>query len=77
MKYHLIFTFFITFLSYGQSNLVFDKKIVQSEDKWVAFPADSTGPYNFGFIYIDADAGLTFRFDEIRDLVLNQTFPLQ
>jgi len=62
MKQYLIFTFLISILSYGQSNLVFDKKFVQSEDKWVAFPADSTGSYNFGFIYIDSQAGLTFDY---------------
>ena len=62
MKQYLIFTFLISIFSYGQSNLVFDKKFVQSEDKWVAFPADSTGSYNFGFIYIDSQAGLTFDY---------------
>ncbi|WP_165571320.1 tetratricopeptide repeat protein [Flavobacterium reichenbachii] len=40
----------------------FDKKFVQSEDKWIAFQADSTGAHNFGFIYIDSQAGLTFDF---------------
>ena len=63
MKQFLILTFFITIFSYGQSTLVFDKKFVQSEDKWVAFPADSTGSYNFGFIYIDSQAGLTFDYE--------------
>lgn len=60
MKCYLIFAFFITIFSYGQYDLNFNKKFVQSEDKWVAFPADSTGSYIFGFIYIDSEAGLTF-----------------
>ncbi|WP_121328580.1 hypothetical protein [Flavobacterium sp. 81] len=54
----------------AQSNLQFDKRFVQSEDKWVAFPKDSTDNYPYGFIYIDAQAGLTldykgtFKIDE-------------
>lgn len=60
MKKYLIFTiYFISIFSIAQSKLVFDKKFVQCEDKWVAFPADSTGSYNLGFIYIDSQAGLT------------------
>ena len=47
----------------AQSQLQFDKKFVESEDKWVAFPADSIGNYNFGFIYIDAQAGLTLEYE--------------
>lgn len=46
----------------AQNDLKFDKKFVQSEDKWVAFKADSVGSHNFGFIYIDAQAGLTFDY---------------
>ncbi len=64
MKKYLIFTiYFISIFSIAQSKLVFDKKFVQCEDKWVAFPADSTGSYNLGFIYIDSQAGLTFDFE--------------
>lgn len=43
-------------------DLKFDKKFVQSEDNWVAFKPDSIGSYNFGFIYIDAQAGLTLDY---------------
>lgn len=64
MKKHLIFTiYFISIFSFAQSKLIFDKKFVQCEDKWVAFPADSTGSYNLGFIYIDSQAGLTFDYE--------------
>lgn len=63
MKKYLLFTIYlISIYSFAQTNLVFDKKFVQSEDKWVAFPADSTGSYNLGFIYIDSEAGLTFDY---------------
>lgn len=59
-----IFTFLIflfTITSYAQA-LQFDKRFVQSEDQWVAFPADSTGTYALGFIYIDSQAGLTLDY---------------
>jgi tetratricopeptide (TPR) repeat protein len=44
----------------AQNSLTFDKKFVQSEDKWVAFPMAKDSTYMFGFIYIDQEAGLTF-----------------
>lgn len=63
MKQILLAPFLIITLStLGQSELVFDKKYVQSEDKWVAFPADSTGYHSLGFIYIDREAGLTLDY---------------
>lgn len=61
-----IFTLLVLVVSLNicaQNSLQFDKKFVQSEDKWVAFPADSTGSYPYGFIYIDAQAGLTFDYE--------------
>lgn len=47
----------------AQYELSFNKRFVQSEDRWVAFKAgeDSTHPY--GFIYIDAQAGLTLQYE--------------
>lgn len=62
MKYLSLLTLFIVTFSLGQSTLNFDKRFVQSEDKWVAFPADSTNSYPFGFIYIDEEAGLTLDY---------------
>lgn len=47
-------------LFFGQDDLVFNKRNVQCEDKWVAFQMNSDSTYTFGFIYIDAQAGLTF-----------------
>lgn len=55
----LLFVFNIS----AQNTIQFNKKFVQSEDKWVAFPADSVGAYPYGFIYIDAQAGLTFDYE--------------
>ena len=62
-KYLTLVIFFISIFSFGQTKLEFDKKFVQSEDHWVAFPADSTGSHALGFIYIDSQAGLTFDYE--------------
>ena len=62
MKYLLfLLTIWITNAT-AQNDLKFEKRFVQSEDAWVAFPADSTGAFPFGFIYIDAEAGLTLDY---------------
>lgn len=63
MKNILLTIFYIsTFNCFSQDKLIFNTKFVQSEDKWVAFEADSIGSHNFGFIYIDSQAGLTFDY---------------
>lgn len=63
MKYLLLFvTLFATKLN-AQTNLNFDKRFVQSEDKWVAFKPDKDSSYAYGFIYIDAQAGLTLNYE--------------
>ncbi len=43
--------------------LEFNKRFVQSEDKWVAFQPGDDGIHEFGFIYIDAQAGLTLQHE--------------
>lgn len=58
----LLILFFVFHIS-AQSTIQFDKKNIESEDKWVAFSADSTGAYPYGFIYIDSEAGLTFDYE--------------
>lgn len=62
MKNILIIFFLSTFNCFSQEKLIFNTKFTQSEDKWVAFEADSIGSHNFGFIYIDSQAGLTFDY---------------
>ena len=47
----------------AQNDLNFDKKSVQCEDKWVTFKMNKDSIYTFGFIYIDQQAGLTFRYE--------------
>ncbi|WP_318640174.1 tetratricopeptide repeat protein [Flavobacterium ardleyense] len=62
MKYLLfLLTIWVTNAT-AQNGLKFEKRFVQSEDAWVAFPVDSTGAFPFGFIYIDAEAGLTLDY---------------
>lgn len=61
-NFYLIIILFITCFCIAQEKLNFNSKFTQSEDKWVAFEADTIGSYNFGFIYIDSQAGLTFDY---------------
>lgn len=61
-----IFTLLVlvsTFNIFAQEKLSFDKRFVQSEDKWIAFEPDSLNSYHFGFIYIDSQAGLTLNYE--------------
>jgi tetratricopeptide (TPR) repeat protein len=63
MKYlFIILTLTVTNLK-AQTNLKFDKRFVESEDKWVAFQMDKDSSYAYGFIYIDAQAGLTLNYE--------------
>ena len=54
---------FVAIISSAQPGLEFNKRFVESEDRWVAFALgkDSSQPY--GFIYIDAQAGLTLQYE--------------
>ena len=60
MKYLSILLIFFACTVQGQTVLKFDKRFVESEDKWVAFQKDKYNAYSYGFIYIDPQAGLTF-----------------
>lgn len=63
MKYLLLLTLFFATQAKSQNGLNFDKRFVESEDKWVAFKPDKDSAYPYGFIYIDAQAGLTLNFE--------------
>ncbi len=63
MKYFLILFTIITTSINAQDALKFDKKNFQCEDKWVAFQKSEDDTYMFGFIYIDAQAGLTLNHE--------------
>jgi tetratricopeptide (TPR) repeat protein len=58
MKHLIILLLFVTNIK-AQNTLNFNKRFVESEDKWVAFQMDKDSTYAFGFIYIDSQAGLT------------------
>lgn len=59
MKYLLfLLPLFATTLN-GQNVLTFDHRFVESENKWVAIRTGKDTLFSFGFIYIDAVAGLT------------------
>ncbi len=55
--------FLISFNASAQSDLDFSKRFVESEDRWVAFQKEKDSSYAFGFIYIDAQAGLTLNYE--------------
>lgn len=42
----------------AQTALQFDKRPVECEGKWIAFPVNEDSYYCFGFVYIDAENGL-------------------
>ena len=60
MKYLLHFCILFSVNSMAQTELIFNKRFVESEDHWVAFNMSKDSSYTYGFIYIDAKAGLTF-----------------
>ncbi|MEN2415740.1 tetratricopeptide repeat protein [Flavobacterium mesophilum] len=62
-KFFTLSFFILSLIVSAQNSLQFDKKFVQSEDRWVAFSADSIGNHPYGFIYIDSQAGLTFDYE--------------
>lgn len=63
MKYVLVLVIFFSMYSQAQADLQFNKRFVQSEDRWVVFQPGKDSVYNFGFIYIDAQAGLTLNHE--------------
>jgi tetratricopeptide (TPR) repeat protein len=69
----LLFVLFTLPLS-AQNSLKFDKRNVECENKWVAFPMAKDSTYSFGFIYIDYQAGLTLEFEGSFKIAANGTF---
>lgn len=74
MKGLLLILAFFTLAAHGQTTLRFNKRFVESEDKWVAFQKDKDGTYVYGFIYIDAQAGLTLNYEGRFTIAENGTF---
>lgn len=75
MRYFLmIITFWATNLK-AQTGLNFDKRYVESEDKWVVFKINEDSSYTYGFIYIDPEAGLTFNYEGNFKIVSGKYIP--
>ncbi|MDD2987238.1 hypothetical protein [Flavobacterium sp.] len=63
MKNFLILFILFSITINAQNSLTFDKRNVECEDKWVAYQMEKDSTYTFGFIYIDAQAGLTLNYE--------------
>ena len=74
MKFIFLLLSFFTATLHGQSVLNFDKRYVECEDKWVAFSKGKDSTFSFGFIYIDAQAGLTLNYEGNFTISDNGTF---
>lgn len=51
----------LTAKAYAQPALKFDKRFVESEDKWVALRGKPGESYSYGFVYFDSEAGFTMQ----------------
>jgi len=71
---HLLLLFFIVTNLNAQSTLDFNKRFVESEDKWVAFQKNEEDSYAYGFIYVDEDAGLTLNYEGTFTITQNGEF---
>jgi tetratricopeptide (TPR) repeat protein len=63
MKCILSFLVLAVNMLQAQSLLNFDKHVTECEDRWVAYPIDDDSTHVFGFVYIDAQAGLTLNYE--------------
>jgi tetratricopeptide (TPR) repeat protein len=77
MKYFFILFALMTIHLNAQTGLTFDKRFVESEDKWVAFKMSKDSTYIFGFIYIDTEAGLTLQHEGSFKIAQNGQFMLK
>lgn len=71
MRNLILFLSFISLTLSAQTTLQFDKINVQCEDKWIAYQMNKDSTYDFGFIYIDAQAGLTLNYEGKFKLINN------
>lgn len=75
MRYFLMIILFWATNSSAQTGLNFNKRYVESEDKWVVFKVNEDSSYTYGFIYIDPDAGLTFNYEGHFKIVSGKYIP--
>lgn len=62
MKLILVIAVLCANTAFAQNVLQFNKRFVECEDRWVAFQKGKDSTYAYGFIYIDAQAGLTLEY---------------
>ncbi|HEY4788533.1 MAG TPA: tetratricopeptide repeat protein [Bacteroidales bacterium] len=74
MKNILILMSLFSITLHAQTSLNFDKRFDECEDKWVAFQMNKDSTYNFGFIYLDLQAGLTLDLQGTFKITRNGTF---
>jgi tetratricopeptide (TPR) repeat protein len=60
MRYMVIFASFFSLHSSAQAQLQFNQRLLETENKWIVYPANNDGSYTYGFVYIDSMAGMTF-----------------
>jgi len=62
MKLFIALLLLLNFSAKAQTDLKFDKPLLDCENKWIAIALDSN-QYYYGFVYLDNSAGLTFYLD--------------
>lgn len=73
----LLLLLFTTFQLQAQTNLTFNKRYIECEDKWVAYKMDEDSTNIYGFIYIDEEAGLTFNLEGKFKLKSDNTYQVE
>lgn len=63
MKIHLLPLLLLCTSLSAQFRFDFNKRFVECEDQWVVFDQGEDSSFVFGFIYIDAQAGLTLNYE--------------
>jgi tetratricopeptide (TPR) repeat protein len=77
MKYCILLIAFFAVQANAQSILNFNKRFVESENKWVALQTPKDSTYSYGFIYMDVIAGLTVHVGGTFKIVKDGTFIAQ
>ncbi len=74
MKYLCCLLAIVALQGQAQTLLEFNKRFIESEDKWVVFQREKDSSYKYGFIYIDPEAGLTLNHEGSFRISENGTF---
>lgn len=69
----LLFTISVS----AQTNLNFNKRFIDAEDKWVVLPINKDSTSTYGFVYLDQTAGLTFHLEGTYKLLNDGTIEVK